>query len=391
MTNTYSTAAKLKLIEQFRNDKKFVVDQPFTPVKLISEITANISAPKTAKVAVLFTVEWAIYLQEIGFTDVTVLTQDQDDVVQKACALFGFSYILLGQVKDQKMKFDVVVGNPPYTNGEQDASEIYTSIIDGCLDVTAPSVVAFITPENFINGGQKKKQLREKIFAKTPLNTLRFLNQRNDWNGNIKVDTVAWVAQAKFAGPVTVTSRHSNIAYNTVALSEYIDGYSQSVHDWILRIQTTNKVKLISAKKTGNRGLQIKITKDGQDNCTIEQGNEYDSHNNQWRVAFGYLRCNTCAVVPPGVSIPSKYRYKAFADEHDARKFSAYMLSEPIRFIMKLCYTSRSLDNPQLVYVPMLNLTNFSQVNDSVLYAYWNTPTPVQVAIGNAIKDEIPF
>jgi hypothetical protein len=104
------------------------------------------------------------------------------------------------------------------------------------------------------------------------------------------------------------------------------------------------------------------------------------------------MRCNTCAIVPPGASIPGKYRYINFgSSEASARKFAAYMLSEPVRFIMKLIYTSRTLDNPQLAYVPKLDMNKFNLINDAVLYQHWNTTTDVQSFINSTVGDEVPF
>jgi hypothetical protein len=97
-------------------------------------------------------------------------------------------------------------------------------------------------------------------------------------------------------------------------------------------------------------------------------------------------------VVPPGISIPGKYRYVNFgSSEPNARKFAAYMLSEPVRFIMKLIYTSRTLDNPQLAYVPVLAMNQFNTINDQILYQHWNVNAQTQQTIKSIVGDEVPF
>jgi hypothetical protein len=67
------------------------------------------------------------------------------------------------------------------------------------------------------------------------------------------------------------------------------------------------------------------------------------------------------------------------------------MMSEPVRFIMKLIYTSRTLDNPQLAYVPLLNMNSFTAVNDTVLYQHRNVTSTVQQEIKNIVGNEVPF
>jgi hypothetical protein len=98
-------------------------------------------------------------------------------------------------------------------------------------------------------------------------------------------------------------------------------------------------------------------------------------------------------VVPPGPSISGKYRYISFGanSETEARKFAQYMLSEPVRLIMLLTYTSRSLDNPQLAYVPMIDLTQFPKITNDVLYTHWNTSTDAQQLIATLVGGKVPF
>jgi hypothetical protein len=67
------------------------------------------------------------------------------------------------------------------------------------------------------------------------------------------------------------------------------------------------------------------------------------------------------------------------------------MLSEPVRFIMMLTYTSRTLDNPQLAYVPMIDLSQFTVISNEVLYNFWNTPKDTQAKINAMIGDKVTF
>lgn len=364
----------------------------FTPQLVVDPVIKNINI-SNQEVLVLFNIEFVISLVYTYNVDPGLITFFGDHKnKEKFAKRIGVKYVTSLENITMKTR-PVLLVNPPYTNGEQDASEIYTSIINNCIDQFDPIAIGAVTPENMINGGQKKKTLREKILKQYGLKYLSFLNQKIDWNSDIKVDTISWVVEDSYCGATTVVGRNQKQIYTVqTKLDEYINGETQTIHDWLLKIQTADKIKLLSSKKTGKPGTQIKISKDFSDSCKIEIGHEFDSHNNEWRVAFGYLRCNTCAVVPPGVSIPSKYRYINFgADEDNARKFMTYMMSEPIRFIMKLIYTSRSLDNPQLAYVPKLDMNKFSKIDDSVLYKFWNVDIATQIEIKNIVGNEVPF
>ena len=363
----------------------------FTPQAVVDPIIKNINI-SNREVLVLFNIEFVISLVDAG-VDPALITFFADHTnKEKFAKRIGVKYVTSLENITMKTR-PVLLVNPPYTNGEQDASEIYTAIINNCIDQFDPIAIGAVTPENMINGGQKKKTLREKMLKKYGLKYLSFLNQKVDWNGDISIDTVSWVVEDSYTGPTTVVGRNQKQTYTVKSkLDEYINGETQNIHDWLLKIQTADKIKLLSSKKTGKTGTQIKISKDFADSVKIEAGDEYDSHNTEWRVAFGYMRCNTCAVVSPGVSIPSKYRYINFgASEDNARKFRDYMLSEPVRFIMKLIYTSRTLDNPQLAYVPKLDMNKFSNINDINLYQFWNVDTATQTEIKTIVGVEVPF
>lgn len=364
----------------------------FTPQAVVDPIIKNIDI-SNREVLVLFNIEFVISLVYTYNVDPTLITFFADhENKEKFAKRIGVKYVTSLENITMKTR-PVLLVNPPYTNGEQDASEIYTAIINNCIDQFDPIAIGAVTPENMINGGQKKKTLREKMLKKYGLKYLSFLNQKVDWNGDISIDTVSWVVEDSYTGPTNVVGRNQKQTYTVKSkLDEYINGETQNIHDWLLKIQTADKIKLLSSKKTGKTGTQIKISKDFADSVKIEAGDEYDSHNTEWRVAFGYMRCNTCAVVSPGVSIPSKYRYINFgASEDNARKFRDYMLSEPVRFIMKLIYTSRSLDNPQLAYVPKLDMNKFSTVDNATLYKFWNVDVATQTEIKTIVGCEVPF
>jgi hypothetical protein len=381
---------------QFIKEKHIKFDgahNVFTPQTLVENILSNINKLNDRPILVLFNIEFVIslvYTYNIN-PNFIIFYADHPNKVKYANRI-GVKYITSLESVTMK-KRPILLVNPPYTNGEQDASEIYTAIIDKCLNQFNPIAIGAVTPENMINGGQKKKTLREKILAKYGLKYLSFLNQQQDWDGNISIDTISWVVEDSYTGPTTVIGRNQKQVYKiTNKLDEYVNGETQNIHNWLLDIQTNDKIKLHVPRKTGKVGNQIKISKDFPDSAKIEAGQEFDSHNNEWRVAFGYMRCNTCAVVSPGVSIPSKYRYINFgSNESNARKFAAYMLSEPVRFIMKLIYTSRTLDNPQLAYVPKLDMSKFSSIDNSTLYQFWNVDASTQLEIRNIVNDEVPF
>jgi hypothetical protein len=146
-------------IETIRNRNKFTVEQPFTPIRLMREITDQLGVDKTARVAVLFTVEWAVYLKAVGYTNTVIITETVDPIIQKICNILGIEYILLNTVMDAKMRFDAVVGNPPFdkTTAQSRQREFYQQFVYQAHQLA--NVVALIYPSRWtsVNNATYKK------------------------------------------------------------------------------------------------------------------------------------------------------------------------------------------------------------------------------------------
>lgn len=367
----------------------------YTPRTIAEDIVSNVIHYKGKNpFVVVYNLEFVVGLlsQGVKSKDITFVSDNTRKSI--IADKLGVKYVM--SIDDFKSKKrPVILINPPYTNGEQDASEIYTEILERVVDKTNPVAVGGVSPENFINGGQKKKTLRYKILDLFKLKKLTFLDQKRDWSKAISIDTISFVFEESYKGITKVKGRFLGNSYDvdmsSLSIKELANGETQEIHDWLMSIQTSKKVPLKTSKKTENNDNVIKISKEGNDSYIVEQGSYFNSDNSHWRVAFGYMRANACAVVPPGLSIPSKYRYVVFQTETDARKFRDFMLSEPIRFIMKITYTSRTLDAPQISYLPWIDLSSFSSIDDNTLYSHWNTTKQSQDVINSIVGDEVPF
>jgi hypothetical protein len=349
----------------------------------INSIVSTVGNITNQKFLVLDTIEDVLMLLFFGVNTSNIVFRASDkfqvEITQESYEISDTAQCsdLSQWVKDKNMNLNefIVVGNLPFTDGTSAQNNIYTPIIGNLLDQGTPKVMSLITPEGLVNGNSNKDLRKRFSNTQYGFSSINFLNQTSDWGKEIKVDTVAWTLVHNYAGTVTVKGRNSGKTYTTPQLSEYVNGETQVIHDWILSIQTPTKIKLKAGKKTSSSGNQLKISKTAIDGAGVEHGSVFDSDNGEWRVAFGYLRCNTIAIVPPGLGIPNKYKYRKFGqNEQAARKWAAYMMSTHVRFIMNLTYTSRSLDNPQLSYVPEINLSAIQAVSDSELDQLWNTP-----------------
>lgn len=181
-----------------KNRFRFLVDQPHTPIQLIDEINDKISKVlyksnplrQDSPIAVFYSVEWAINLALRGCTNVTVITEEFDESIQKLLTKFGINYIITDEAID--MKFDVIVGNPPYQNGQTDAGNfaLWPLFVTKSYDlVTDNGIIALVTPQTWAansaapsDRSQSSSLVRRDVLSRGHLSVVNF-NISNHFKG----------------------------------------------------------------------------------------------------------------------------------------------------------------------------------------------------------------
>ena len=167
-----------KLIKPARDAGKFAGEAasiPYTPIKLIEEISSKIPAINNriihSQICVLYTIEWALWLVAKGFTNVTLVTRTPDDNAERVVNgwssvgnVKGFVYMSEKEVIERKMKFDVVVGNPPYQE-KNSKNTIYQNFYKKAIEsqLFEGGIVSLITPTPIIKGLGGKKVDKVKM------------------------------------------------------------------------------------------------------------------------------------------------------------------------------------------------------------------------------------
>lgn len=184
--------SQVKMVAGLRENysDKFVFPQPETPQELVEAVTAQIGAPFDSSILVLFTVEWALYLREIGYTNICVSTKG-DATVQKLCQALGFVYQDISEIEKNNMKFDVVVGNPPYQQGKN--NNFYQDFVKIAFTVST-DIVAMVTPSNWTSFADKDSKFLS-LLKKNGLNYYKFLGS-NAFK-NVQLLTVVFICSKK--------------------------------------------------------------------------------------------------------------------------------------------------------------------------------------------------
>lgn len=205
--------SQVKMIASLRKNyaDKFMYQQPETPLELIEEITGQLGVSANQSILVLFTVEWALYLQEVGYNNVCVASNG-DAVIESLCKKLGLKYQDISEIEKNKMKFDVVVGNPPYQ--DKVGNENSTSSADLAsrfvlLSLSIGSIVALVIPSDW--AGPNKSILKKTLFSSNKLTHLCLYKDK--WF-NVKKHTCCIMYDANYNGDCKVT----DISGNTILL-----------------------------------------------------------------------------------------------------------------------------------------------------------------------------
>jgi len=170
----------------------------YTPVNLVEKILKDVNV-KTAHVLVLYNPEFVIKMIQDG-TDPNNITFFSDHV-NKNKLIEKFNVRCINQL-EKDMKFDRIVGNPPYQDGTKDGGQnkIYNQISKTALDHLADDgEIAFITPASVL-----KKSKRFSLVGMQGLKTVDF-NADSYFKEGIKI--CYWVVDKKHTGDVTVRHR----------------------------------------------------------------------------------------------------------------------------------------------------------------------------------------
>jgi hypothetical protein len=156
----------------FNNLSKNDTQNVFTPPRLIRRMLGRLRFDSDSTVLVWYNVEFLVYLiKEVGLNPKNIYiytnTEDKSILEKKGYNVFYQDIIDFDKIDNQfkNMKFDVVLGNPPFSKNKKEPIRLWSLFVVKSFDLCKEGgTIALVTPSSWISStNYAHKHVKDKI------------------------------------------------------------------------------------------------------------------------------------------------------------------------------------------------------------------------------------
>ena len=352
---------RLERIQNFIN-KGQLDHNVYTPEDLVKSIVDKLDVDNK-KILVLYNLEIVVALIHDYNVDPSSITFHSKQEKKMELSNKGMGTNITKEL-DTDMKFDVVIGNPPYQDGNKEGGQnkIYNQFSKKSLDLG--NVVAFITPSSVL-----KKSKRFSLIGVPGLKHVDFT--AND-HFNVGVKICSWIVDRSYTGDVevihengTVMIENNNSIHDPSEVCPKIVSIYNKLMDYSRSVKDTDKRMF----KRNNHGPAFRKEKTDKHLYTIYSNNrgEYSTtYSSRLPVYFSkekIILSNTKALIEDNVFVDLKdygpsYFCVEFKDNNQYENIKSFVLSEYFVELYKQFRQIRGGMNSVLIdYCPKFDTT----------------------------------
>ena len=272
------------------------------------------------------------------------------------------------------MKFDVIVGNPPYVDSSVGKIPLYDKFVEKSTKLSK-NTIAYIIPSGFATSDERNGDSVRKLVFNANTKKIKFLEADTFESAN--VNTLYFIVQKTYTGEVDIASKDKQYTipytkgdyiWNDKILLDILTKCktNRSTQSWI----KFNRIEKVSNSKTNKKT----VTCISKSEITYEDTKEVDDYINSHKVVTSFLpnapvHLDVVWYVPKNIAVKKGYTVCSLDSESEAKNLATYLKTSLCRFIHLKTKTSRSLRTPQLKFIPKVDLTK--SWTDKELYKHF--------------------
>ncbi len=316
-------------------------------------------------------------------------------------SLESHAYLFIHEELDPTMKFDVIIGNPPYQLKDgghgASASPLYHKFVQQAMAAN-PRYMSMIIPSRWFAGGKGLDEFRSKMLADEQMRTLVDFTDASDCFPGVDIagGVCYFLWQKDSKGPCRVVTNHAGTEVESVRL---LNEFSTFVRD-SRAVSIVKKVQakglpvlseVVSSRKPFGLATNARPEANG-DLSLIWNGGEGPFPSDKvktgedlipkWKTLTSKVSYDHAGqpdkdgkrkvlskvmVVGPNVICTETYLVAgAFETEQEARNAAAYLKTKFVRFLVAQLSVSQDINKDKFSFVPSLPMT--TAWDDTALY-----------------------
>ena len=341
--------------------------------------------------------------------------------LERGASMENYAYQFIHEEAAQDMKFDVVIGNPPYQiedgGAARSASPIYQLFVNQAFRLK-PRYVAMIIPSRWFAGGKGLDSFREQMLESRNFRNLIDFPDASDLfpSVQIKGGVCYFLWDEKYDGPCEIKMVQSGMDSKTTQrfLGEHGDVFVRfnEALPILKKIQSTNYEGLdesISSRKPFGFPTNFKDYAEKETETTIEifgNGGVFlverakVETNAQWidkwktllpplgpgNDGYPHKILGQPIVAPPGSCCTETYLVAGvFESEEEAKNYANYIRTRFFRFLVALRKNTQHATKTVFKFVPKLDMTQ--PWNDEKLYKKFEITQQEQAFMASIVRE----
>ena len=364
-TNIHSTKSQNVSIwldnsfsHNYENEK---IGGVYTPSSLMNEILSILEKKKiskNAKICIFHTIELAFFLSNKEYKNISIMTKTYNKNIEKLSKQLGIHYSIIRK-KGNKMKFDVVLGNPPYN------SNLHITFLKDAYYLSKEYVI-LIHPANWLTMHKPGKLLKQKQELADSIGN--HFSEFTIFNGNKVFDialphpcSITLIDKKKNTPDVLVKDRITNTQitfsniYKFFVEEQFFNELKSKI--WFYCKNVDNLENNLSQNKKAYYvnigGISGNINKKSQTNNFVKDDFYQFIYSSDRKITTVPLERKT----RKGDKISK--RYVSFNTEKEALNCLDYLTNSKIaKFSLMIVKNSNHLDRKELLYVPFFDFSD---------------------------------